>query len=130
MTSRLIIINACIILVLGLFSIDLYNPALPTIKMVLNISNAQAQALVVWYLGGFAVSQLVYGPLSDKYGRVPVILSSLFFSAVGNYLTSTAETYQALSLFRLFTGIAAGGCPVISRAILSDTFRDKVELSK
>ena len=88
MASRLIITNSCIILILGLFSIDLYNPALPTIKAALNISNAQAQSLVVWYLGGFAVSQLVYGPLSDKYGRVPVILLSLFFSAVGNYLTS------------------------------------------
>ncbi|HBR0754932.1 TPA: multidrug effflux MFS transporter [Klebsiella quasipneumoniae] len=130
MASRLIITNSCIILILGLFSIDLYNPALPTIKAALNISNAQAQSLVVWYLGGFAVSQLVYGPLSDKYGRVPVILLSLLFSAVGNYLTSTADSYQMLSLFRLFTGIGAGGCPVISRAILSDTFRDKSELSK
>ncbi|MDY3571623.1 MULTISPECIES: multidrug effflux MFS transporter [Enterobacter] len=130
MTSRLIITNSCVILVLGLLSIDLYNPALPAIQTALNISNAQAQSLVVWYLVGFAVSQLIYGPLSDKHGRVPVILLSLFFSAIGNYLTSTADTYQTLSMFRLFTGIGAGGCPVISRAILSDTFLNKSELSK
>lgn len=130
MTSKLIIANSCVILVLGLFSIDLYNPALPTITTVLNISNTQAQSLVVWYLAGFSVSQLIYGPLSDKHGRVPIILSSLFFSAIGNYLTSTADTYQTLSMFRLITGVGAGGCPVISRAILSDTFRNKSELSK
>ncbi|MCW7764250.1 Bcr/CflA family efflux MFS transporter [Photorhabdus luminescens] len=130
MKSKLIIINSCVILVLGLFSIDLYNPALPIIKMALAITDNQAQSLVVYYLLGFAVSQIFYGPLSDKYGRIPVIIFSLLFSAVGNYLTSTAESFHTLSLFRLLTGIGAGGCPVISRAILSDTFRDKTELSK
>ncbi|MEK9495127.1 Bcr/CflA family efflux MFS transporter [Photorhabdus sp. P32] len=130
MKSKLIIINSCVILVLGLFSIDLYNPALPIIKMALSITDNQAQSLVVYYLLGFAVSQIFYGPLSDKYGRIPVIIFSLLFSAVGNYLTSTAESFHTLSLFRLLTGIGAGGCPVISRAILSDTFRDKTELSK
>ncbi|MDE9454121.1 Bcr/CflA family efflux MFS transporter [Xenorhabdus bovienii] len=130
MKSKLIIINSCVILVLGLFSIDLYNPALPIIKSALAITNNQAQSLVVYYLSGFAVSQLFYGPLSDKYGRIPIIVFSLLFSAVGNYLTSAAESFHTLSLFRLLTGIGAGGCPVISRAILSDTFRDKTELSK
>jgi len=130
MSSRLIIINSCVILVLGLLSIDFYNPALPEIKITLDISDSQTQKMVVWYLIGFAVSQLIYGPMSDKYGRVPIILLSLFLAAIGNYLTSTAESYHALSVFRLFTGFGAGGCPVISRAILSDTFRDKVELSK
>ncbi|MGR7464294.1 MFS transporter [Klebsiella aerogenes] len=79
MTSRLIITNSCVILALGLLSINLDNPALPAIQTALNISNAQAQSLVVWYLVGFAVSQLIYGPLSDRHGRVPVILLSLFF---------------------------------------------------
>ncbi|BET95551.1 Bcr/CflA family efflux MFS transporter [Xenorhabdus taiwanensis] len=130
MKSKLIIINSCVILVLGLFSIDLYNPALPIIKTALAMTDNQAQSLVVYYLIGFAVSQLFYGPLSDKHGRIPVIVFSLLFSAIGNYLTSTAESFHTLSLFRLLTGIGAGGCPVISRAILSDTFRDKTELSK
>ncbi|MDC9592944.1 MFS transporter [Xenorhabdus sp. IM139775] len=130
MQSKSIIINSCVILVLGLFSIDLYNPALPAITSALAITNNQAQGLVVYYLLGFAVSQLFYGPLSDKHGRIPVILFSLLFAAVGNYLTSMAESFHTLSLFRLLTGIGAGGCPVISRAILSDTFRDKTELSK
>ncbi|CDG20915.1 putative drug resistance transporter [Xenorhabdus poinarii G6] len=130
MKSPLIIINSCVILVLGLFSIDLYNPALPAIKSTLAITDHQAQSLVVYYLLGFAGSQLFYGPLSDKHGRVPVVLFSLFFAAVGNYLTSMAESFHTLSLFRLLTGIGAGGCPVISRAILSDTFHDKAELSK
>ncbi|WP_323871576.1 MFS transporter [Xenorhabdus doucetiae] len=119
MKSKLIIINSCVILILGLFSIDLYNPALPAIKSALAITNNQAQGLVVYYLLGFAVSQLFYGPLSDKHGRIPVILFSLLFAAVGNYLTSMAESFHTLSLFRLLTGIGAGGCPVISRAILS-----------
>lgn len=130
MNSRRVMINSCVILILGLLSIDLYNPALPAIKIALDISDSQAQRMVVWYLGGFAVSQLIYGPMSDKKGRVPVILLSLLLAALGNYLTSTAESYHVLMACRLFTGLGAGGCPVISRAILSDTFKDKTELSK
>lgn len=130
MNSRLIILNSCVILVLGLFSIDLYNPALPAIKVSLSINDNQAQILVVYYLIGFSISQLFYGPISDRKGRVPVILISLLFSALGNYLTSMADSYNLLSFFRFLTGIGGGGCPVISRAILSDTFRDKGELSK
>jgi DHA1 family bicyclomycin/chloramphenicol resistance-like MFS transporter len=128
--SRMVITNSCLILVLGLFSIDLYNPALPEIARVFSVTDAQSQNLVVFYLAGFALSQLVYGPISDRKGRVPVIMVSLALGALGNYLTSTADSIQALYLFRLLTGIGAGGCPVISRAILSDTFKDKTELSK
>lgn len=130
MNSRLIVLNSCVILVLGLFSIDLYNPALPAIKVALSINDNQAQILVIYYLIGFSISQLLYGHISDRKGRVPVILISLLFSALGNYLTSMADSYDVLSFFRFLTGIGAGGCPVISRAILNDTFRDKGELSR
>jgi DHA1 family bicyclomycin/chloramphenicol resistance-like MFS transporter len=128
--SKIVITNSCLILVIGLFSIDLYNPALPEIARVFAATDAQSQNLVVFYLAGFALSQLVYGPISDRKGRVPVIMVSLTIGALGNYLTSTADSLHALYMFRLLTGIGAGGCPVISRAILSDTFRDKTELSK
>lgn len=112
MITRIVLLNACLILVLGLVSVELCNPALPVIKKALAISDGQAQQLIVWYLAGFAVSQLLYGSLSDKYGRVPVILFSLFFAAAGNYLTSTAGTGQQLAWFRLLAGggQGCGGC--------------------
>lgn len=128
--NRLVLINSCVILVLGLFSIDLYNPALPSIVASIKISHAQAESLVVSYLGGFALSQLWYGPASDRHGRVRIILTSLLLAAVGNLLTAFARTGDELMLCRLVTGLGAGGCPVISRAVLSDVFKEKKSLTQ
>ncbi|MDB5990511.1 MAG: putative drug resistance transporter [Herbaspirillum sp.] len=128
--NRRVLINSCVILVLGLFSIDLYNPALPAIVTALHITHSQAESLVVYYLAGFAISQLWYGPISDKYGRVPVIMLSLTLAALGNLLTAYASSGDAITLCRFMTGLGAGGCPVISRAILSDVFKEKKALTQ
>lgn len=128
--NRVVLINSCVILVLGLFSIDLYNPALPSIVASLKISHAQAESLVVFYLGGFAASQLWYGPASDRHGRVRIILASLLLAAGGNLLTAFARSGHELMLCRLVTGLGAGGCPVISRAVLSDVFKEKKSLTQ
>lgn len=128
--TRVVILNACVILILGLLSIDLYNPALPAMVRALGISSAQGQSLVGYYLIGFSLSQLIYGPLSDRKGRVPVVLLSLGLAAIANYLTFLADSFTAVVYSRLLTGLAAGGCPVISRAILSDTLKSKVEISR
>src|ERR1700730_14257954 len=128
--SRRVLINSCVILVLGLFSIDLYNPALPAIVTDLHITHSQAESLVVYYLAGFAISQLWYGPISDKYGRVPVIILTLALTALGNLLTAYASSGDEITLCRFMTGLGAGGCPVISRVILSDVFKEKKELTQ
>lgn len=128
--SQIIITNACLILVMGLLSIDMYNPALPEMSRTLNVTDGQIQSLVFYYLIGFALSQLIYGAVSDQKGRVPVIIFSLTATALANFLSFFAKSFTQLSILRALTGIAAGGCPVISRAILSDIFKDKVELSK
>ncbi|WP_116139323.1 multidrug effflux MFS transporter [Trinickia diaoshuihuensis] len=127
---RLVLINSCVILVLGLFSIDLYNPALPSIVASIHINHTQAESLVVFYLAGFALSQLWYGPASDRHGRVRIILISLLLAAIGNLLTAFARTGNELMLCRLVTGLGAGGCPVISRAVLSDVFKEKKSLTQ
>jgi len=128
--DRIVLTNSCVILVLGLFSIDLYNPALPGIVSSLHISHTEAESLVVFYLGGFATSQLWYGPASDRHGRVRIILISLLLAALGNLLTAFARTGHELMLCRLITGLGAGGCPVISRAVLSDVFKEKKALTQ
>lgn len=128
--NQIIIINSCLILIVGLLSIDLYNPALPEMAKVLKVTDAQIQSLVFYYLMGFSLSQLIYGPISDKKGRVPVIIFSLTVAAIAHFLTFFAKSFSTLSILRTLTGLAAGGCPVISRAILSDTFKNKIELSK
>src|SRR3990167_4320966 len=127
--QKIVIFNSCLILVVGLFSMDMYNPSLPSMVAALGISQATAKGLAVAYLCGFGISQLFYGSLSDYYGRKPVILISILLAVCGNLLTSFASHGWELLLYRLITGIGAGGCPVISRAILRDTFSTKKSLA-
>lgn len=128
--KRTVLFTSCMLLVVGLFSMDLYNPSLPAISADLHVGQALARALVVAYLAGFAISQLFYGPLSDSLGRKKIIFISLSLAVIGNVLTAFATTGHQLLLYRFFTGIGAGGCPAISRAILRDTFHTKKDLTQ
>ena len=68
----------------GPLSVDMYLPSLPEIGRKLTASPAQVQLTISFYLVGFAVGQIVYGPLSDRHGRKPILLAALaLFSAAG-----------------------------------------------
>ncbi|MBV8205714.1 MAG: MFS transporter, partial [Acidobacteria bacterium] len=61
---------------LGPLSMDMYLPSLPDIGHVLGAPVARTQLTISSYLVGFAVGQMIYGPLSDRYGRRPVLLAA------------------------------------------------------
>src|SRR3954465_8313810 len=66
----------------GPLTTDMYLPSLPDIARQLSASTAQVQLTISAYLIGFAVGQIVYGPVSDRHGRKPVLLAALgVFSA-------------------------------------------------
>ena len=62
---------------LGPLSMDMYLPSLPDIAHVLGAPVARTQLTISSYLIGFAVGQMIYGPLSDRYGRRPVLLAAV-----------------------------------------------------
>ncbi len=126
----MVLLVSCTLLVVSLFSIDLYNPSLPAIAESLNVGQITMRSLVIAYLSGFAFSQLFYGPISDRFGRKKVIFISLTLIILGNGLTALAVSGDQLLVYRFLTGIGAGGCPVVSRAILRDFFQDKKTLTK
>ncbi len=128
--SRMILFISSMLLVVGLFSMDLYNPSLPAITKDLHVTQTLTRGLVIAYLFGLSISQLVYGPCSDTFGRKKIIFISLVLTIFGNLFTATATTGDQLLAYRFLTGLGAGGCPVISRAILRDVFQDKRELTK
>ena len=78
---------------LGPLSMDMYLPSLPDIAHVLGAPVARTQLTISSYLIGFAVGQMIYGPLSDRYGRRPVLLA-----AVALYLASTLACAAAQSV--------------------------------
>lgn len=105
---------------------DLYLPAMPQMNEVFNASTSSVQlSLTVSFLG-LAAGQLLFGPLSDKYGRkTPLIISLLLFvfSTLGCVLSTNIETFI---FFRLIQGFAGAGGVVISRSIAVDLYKGEV----
>lgn len=124
-----IILILCLISSLGRFVLDSYLPSLPAISNHFNISDKSTQLTLTIYLLGFSVSQLVYGPLSDRYGRRSIILFGMIIFLLGSLVCSVATSPSALLISRLVAGIGAGACGVLNRAIASDCFKG-AEFSK
>jgi Bcr/CflA subfamily drug resistance transporter len=124
-----IIILLCLISSLGRFVLDSYFPSMPAIGEHFGISDAGTQYTLTLYLLGFSVSQLIYGPLSDYYGRRNVIITGMLIFIVGNSLCMFAGSSKILMLGRLIAGVGAGACGVLNRAIASDCF-EGAEFSK
>ncbi len=124
-----IIAILCLISSLARFVLDSYLPSLPGISQAFGISDATTQWTLTLYLLGFSFSQLIYGPLSDHYGRKPVILTGLGIFFVGNLACSFANSSLLLLFARFVAGVGAGSCGVLNRAIASDCFKG-AEFSK
>ena len=74
------------------------------------------------YLSGFSFSQLFFGPLSDHFGRRPILLCGLSGFVIGSFLCAIASSVEILLLFRLFQGLSIGAASVSARVIMRDCF--------
>lgn len=124
-----IIIILCLISSLGRFVLDSYLPSLPAISLYFNMADSSTQMTLTVYLLGFSISQLVYGPLSDRYGRRAIILLGMVIFLIGSFVCAIASTPEILFISRLVAGVGAGACGVLNRAIASDCFKG-AEFSK
>jgi MFS transporter, DHA1 family, multidrug resistance protein len=104
-------------------SIDIMLVALPEIGSSFALADANDQQYVITaYLIGFAIGQPVYGPLSDWYGRKPVLYAGTALFIVGALLAVIAPDYTILLLARAIQGIGASSARVIGVAIVRDRF--------
>lgn len=103
-------------------TIDLYLPALPAMADALQASDAQLQLTLTLYMAGYALCMLISGPLSDRYGRRPVLLAGTLLYLLATLACACAENATVLIIARLFQ--ALGGCcgTVIGRVIVRDRF--------
>lgn len=104
----------------GTLAMHVFVPALPQAAADLGASAGSLQLTVSFYIFGLAVGQLVYGPLSDRYGRRPVLMAGLGLYTLSGMAAALAPGIGALVAARLFQ--ALGGCAglVIGRAIVRD----------
>lgn len=100
----------------------MYIPSLPAIAADFQVSAAVATLTLTVYLAFFAVAQLVVGPLSDRFGRRPVVLSGVAAFVLGSYACALAPSIEFLIAMRAIQ--ASGACCVIAiaRAIVRDMY--------
>jgi DHA1 family bicyclomycin/chloramphenicol resistance-like MFS transporter len=105
---------------IGLFALDMYLPALPTIRADLNADSHAVQASLISFFAAMAVSQIAYGPLSDMFGRKKPLYVGLALYAIGAIGCALSPSIEWLIAFRFLQGMGACAGVVISRAIVRD----------
>ena len=117
-----------IILLLGLlnafgpFVIDMYLPSLPEMTHVFNCSASVIQLGLTFSMIGLAIGQLLFGPLSDKYGRKPILLITLLIFVIASVVCCYSGNVIVFTVGRLFQGIGGAGGVVLSRSIAADKY--------
>ncbi|MDD2917778.1 multidrug effflux MFS transporter [Rhodoferax sp.] len=122
MPPAVIVLLLSLLLGLQPVTTDLYLPALPVLTTGFGAPMHQAQLTLTALLLAFGVSQLVWGPLSDRFGRRPVLLiglSAYVLAAIGSTL---APGMTALIVWRTVQGAAMGAAVMCARAIVRDLY--------
>lgn len=102
-------------------TMNIFLPSLTAISKEFNTSYSTAQLILSGYLGVTAIVQLLIGPLSDRFGRRPVILTAYLFFLAGSLICMMAPTIEYLLLGRLVQAASATSM-ALSRAIVRDLF--------
>jgi len=124
-----------IVFILGLLamlmplSIDMYLPALPVISAQFGVPAGSAQMTLSTYILGFAIGQLLYGPMADSLGRKPVILGGTLIFAAAAVACALAQTIDQLIFMRFLHGLAAAAASVVINALMRDVY-PKEEFSR
>jgi DHA1 family bicyclomycin/chloramphenicol resistance-like MFS transporter len=106
----------------GTLSLNILVPAMPSLVTSFNTDPASVQLTVSLYLLGLAVAQLIFGPLSDRFGRRPVVLAGLALASVASTAAIFAAGIAALIAARAVQSLGASTGQTISRAIIRDLY--------
>ena len=126
MSTAFVVLALSLLLGLQPVTTDLYLPALPSITQDLGASVAQAQLTLSGLLLAFGLSQLVWGPISDRFGRRPVLLLGLASYVVAAVGSTLAGSMEALLLWRIAQGAAMGASVMCARALVRDLYSPEV----
>jgi DHA1 family bicyclomycin/chloramphenicol resistance-like MFS transporter len=107
---------------IGPLAVHLFMPVIPAVKADLGLSDAMAQLTFSMALLGMAFAPLVYGSLSDRYGRRPLLLLGLSIFLVGSLISALADSLTVLILGRLAQAIGAGCGVTLVRTIAADVY--------
>jgi MFS transporter, DHA1 family, multidrug resistance protein len=122
MPTALVILLLSLLLGLQPITTDLYLPALPALSEGFGASMAQTQLTLTALLLAFGLSQLVWGPLSDRFGRRPVLLWGMGMYTLASSIIVFSPSMPWLIAGRVVQGIAMGAGVMCARAIVRDLY--------
>ena len=121
-TGPLFTLALASISLIGPLAVHLFMPVIPAVKVALGLSEALAQLTFSIALFSMAFATLVYGSLSDRYGRRPVLMSGLCLFLVGSAISAVADSIGLLVVGRLVQAVGAGCGITLVRAIAQDVY--------
>lgn len=124
--SRALLISVLVSLSAGgLFASDINLPGIPTAAGAMHTSVASVQWTFSAFMIGIAISQMLYGPLSDAHGRKPVIVFGLGLFTLASLACAAAPDIAVFTAGRLLQALGAGAGMVVGRAVISDLYEEK-----
>jgi len=111
-----------VLIALPALGTDLFVPSLPMLARGLQVEVAAAQLTLTAYFFGLAAGQLLWGPLSDRFGRKPVLLSALLLMLASTLAAAFMTSVAAVGSARLIQGLAMSSGAVIVRSIVRDLY--------
>lgn len=122
MSPSLIVLVLSLLLGLQPITTDLYLPALPAMTQGFGASLSQAQLTLTALLLAFGISQLVWGPLSDRFGRRPVLLWGTLLYVLASVASAFVVSMEQLIALRALQGVAMGAGVMCARAVVRDLY--------
>ena len=122
MSPALVVLVLSLLLGLQPVTTDLYLPALPSITQGFGASMPQAQLTLTALLLAFGVSQMAWGPLSDRYGRRPILLIGMVTYVIASIGGALSTHMEMLIGWRIAQGVAMGAGVMCARAVVRDLF--------
>ncbi|MEM8562865.1 MAG: multidrug effflux MFS transporter [Pseudomonadota bacterium] len=120
--SRWMLALLAALVALGPLSVDMYLPAMPAMMRAFDTNITLMQLTLSSYLAGFAIFHLVCGPLSDRYGRKPILIGGVLLFVAASVGCSLSQNIEEMLLFRFLQGVGACVGPTLARAVARDVF--------
>ncbi len=122
MSTTTVVLVLSLLLGIQPVTTDLYLPALPALTAGFGAPVSQAQLTLTALLLAFGISQLIWGPLSDRFGRRPVLLAGLGAYALAAVASALAPSMELLIACRTLQGAAMGAAVMCARAVVRDLY--------
>ena len=112
----------------SIMSTDLYTPSLPFLTDYFATTPDLLKLTISLNIIAYGIAQLIYGPLSDRFGRKPIFLSSIFLFTLASIACGMATSIDQLLIARVFQGVFAAAEAVMVLAVFKDLFTEKEQV--